>query len=398
MKRIVFVAMISSLLLAQPPIVSAVQFTDTGSLSGDLLEAVTTLSNQGIIRGYADNTFRPQQSISEKEWGLLVSRTVHSTELDGLSDDPISRIGALYLLAATWDIDWSKESLARQFADVFSDSNTQIVNYFARLNVIHGRTTTTFAPEGYLTRAEAAKILLLAQRLLLGPSSASRQFSESVVLTPSQVNITQNVVEIIDVSPLSLSPGQIGTLFFTIKNNGDLETGLQEGSDYRASVLSGDVRILEASELGNGLYQVTFQASTNAAAGPINIQITAFMGSVFSTTLNEFLQQNAQANVTAPSVSLARLVPNRLYSNQTAQILVTPQGIGGAPVTGLEISAEVTKGSGTIIAPVTESPVGSGVYIGTYQAMGSARQDVEITVRINNIASTPQTIIRGTIM
>ena len=390
--------MISSLLLAQPPIVSAVQFTDTGSLSGDLLEAVTTLSNQGIIRGYADNTFRPQQSISEKEWGLLVSRTVHSTELDGLSDDPISRIGALYLLAATWDIDWSKESLARQFADVFSDSNTQIVNYFARLNVIHGRTTTTFAPEGYLTRAEAAKILLLAQRLLLGPSSASRQFSESVVLTPSQVNITQNVVEIIDVSPLSLSPGQIGTLFFTIKNNGDLETGLQEGSDYRASVLSGDVRILEASELGNGLYQVTFQASTNAAAGPINIQITAFMGSVFSTTLNEFLQQNAQANVTAPSVSLARLVPNRLYSNQTAQILVTPQGIGGAPVTGLEISAEVTKGSGTIIAPVTESPVGSGVYIGTYQAMGSARQDVEITVRINNIASTPQTIIRGTIM
>lgn len=398
MKRIVFVAMISSLLLAQPPIVSAVQFTDTGSLSGDLLEAVTTLSNQGIIRGYADNTFRPQQSISEKEWGLLVSRTVHSTELDGLSDDPISRIGALYLLAATWDIDWSKESLARQFADVFSDSNTQIVNYFARLNVIHGRTTTTFAPEGYLTRAEAAKILLLAQRLLLGPSSASRQFSESVVLTPSQVNITQNVVEIIDVSPLSLSPGQIGTLFFTIKNNGDLETGLQEGSDYRASVLSSDVRILEASELGNGLYQVTFQASTNAAAGPINIQITAFMGSVFSTTLNEFLQQNAQANVTAPSVSLARLVPNRLYSNQTAQILVTPQGIGGAPVTGLEISAEVTKGSGTIIAPVTESPVGSGVYIGTYQAMGSARQDVEITVRINNIASTPQTIIRGTIM
>lgn len=390
--------MISSLLLAQTAIVSAVQFTDTGSLSGDLLEAVTTLSNQGIIRGYGDGTFRPQQSISVKEWGLLVTRAVHSPELGGLSDEPINRLGALYLLAAAWGVDWSKESLARQFGDVFSNSDTQIVNYFARLNVIQGRSSTAFAPDGDLTRAEAAKILLLAQRQLLGTSNSSGQLSESVVLTPSQVNITQNVVEIIDVSPLSLSPGQIGTLFFTIKNNGDLETGLQEGSDYRASVLSGDVRILEASELGNGLYQVTFQASTNAAAGPINIQITAFMGSVFSTTLNEFLQQNAQANVTAPSVSLARLVPNRLYSNQTAQILVTPQGIGGAPVTGLEISAEVTKGSGTIIAPVTESPVGSGVYIGTYQAMGSARQDVEITVRINNIASTPQTIIRGTIM
>ncbi len=390
--------MISSLLLAQTAIASAVQFTDTAALSGDLLEAVTTLSNQGIIRGYGDSTFRPQQSISEKEWGLLVSRTVHNSDSAGLSDDPISRIGALYLLAATWDIDWSKESLARSFSDVFSDSNTQIVNYFDRLNVIQGRSSTTFAPEGDLTRAEAAKILLLAQRLLLGTSNASGQFPESVVLRPSQVNITQNVVEIIDVSPLSLSPGQIGTLFFTIKNNGDLETGLQEGSDYRAFVLSGDVRILDSSEFGNGLYQVTFQASNNAAAGPVNIQITAFMGSVFSTTINDFLQHRADAQVTAPSVSLARLVPNRFSSNQKAQILVTPQGIGGAPVTGLEISAEVTKGSGTIIEPVTESPVGSGIYIGTYQAMGSGRQDVEITVRINNIASTPQTIIHGTII
>lgn len=390
--------MISSLFLAQTAIVSAAQFTDIGSLSGDLLEAVTTLSNQGIIRGYGDSTFRPQQSISEKEWGLLVSRTVHGPDLDGLSDEPITRIGALYLLAATWNIDWSKESLARQFSDIYSDSDTQIVNYFARLNVIKGRSPTTFAPDGDLTRAEAAKILLLAQRLLLGTSNTSGQFPESVVLRPSQVNITQNVVEIIDVSPLSLSPGQIGTVFFTIKNNGDLETGLQEGSDYRVSVLSGDVRILDSSEFGNGLYQVTFQASTNAAAGPVNIQITVFMGSVFSTTINDFLQHRADAQVTAPSVSLARLVPNRFSSNQKAQILVTPQGIGGAPVTGLEISAEVTKGSGTIIEPVTESPVGSGIYIGTYQAMGSGRQDVEITVRINNIASTPQTIIRGTII
>lgn len=398
MKRILFVAMISSLLLAQTTMVSAVQFTDTSTLSVDLLDAVTSLSGQGIIQGYGDGTFRPQQSISEKEWGLLVSRAVHNPDSAGLSDEPISRIGALYLLAATWHIDWSKESLAHQFGDVHSNSDTQIVNYFARLHVIQGRTATLFAPDGYLTRAEAAKILLLAQRALTDPTNSSDSSSDSVLLTPSQVTITQNVVEIIDVSPLSLSPGQIGALFFTIKNNGDLETGLEEGIDYRASVLSGDVRILSASELGNGLYQVTFQASTNAAAGPVNIQITAFMGSVFSTDINQFLQQKAQAQVTAPSVSLARLIPNRFYSNQKAQILVTPQGIGGSPVTGLEISAEVTKGSGTIIEPVTESPVGSGIYIGTYQATGSGRQDVEITVRINNIASTPQTIIRGTII
>lgn len=397
MKRILFSALISSLLFAHLSVASAVQFSDANNLSPDLLEAITTLAGQGVIQGYGDGTFRPQRSISEKEWGLLAGRTIHNADIVGLSDEPITRIGALYLLAATWHIDWSKESLAHQYADVHSNSDTQIVNYFTRLNIVHGRGDGAFLPESNLTRAEAAKVLLLAQTAVLG-SSINPSLPESVVLTPSQLTIEQNVVEIIDVSPLSLSPGQTGSLFFTIKNNGDLETGLQEGEDYRVSVMSGDVRILGVSELGNGLYQVSFQASTNAAAGPVNIRITAFMGSVFSTDINEFLNQRTQAQINAPQLSLARLIPNRLYSSQKAQILVTPQSIDGAPVTGLEISAEVTKGSGTIIDPVVEAPVGSGIYIGTYQASGSGRQDVEITVRINNIASTPQTIIRGTII
>lgn len=398
MKKIVSLALISVLFVSHLPNVFAVQFNDTSNLAPDLLNAVTRLSDQGVIQGYGDSTFRPQRSISEKEWGLLVGRTIHNSDPVGLSDQPITRIGALYLLAVTWHIDWSKESLAHQYSDIHSNSDTQLVNYFTRLNVVRGRGDGTFSPDSNLTRAEAAKVLLLAQQSMLNRTSDNVSSSESVVLTPTQVNITQNVVEIIDVSPLSLSPGQTGSLFFTIKNNGDLETGLVEGEDYRASVISGDVRILGASELSNGLYQVTFQALGNATAGPVNIRITAFMGSVFSTDINQFLQQRAQAQVSTPRMSLAQLIPNRFYSNQKAQILVTPQGIGGASVTGLDISAEVTKGSGTIIEPVTESPAGSGIYIGTYQASGSGRQDVEITVRINNIASTPQTVIYGTII
>ncbi len=403
MKRSSYLFLIPLMLCSQVQLtLAATQFSDLSGVASDQLEAINSLANGGIIKGYGDGTFKPQSLISEKEWGLLVSRAIHNQDDAGLTDEPITRLGALYLLSAVWHLDWHKETLAASFRDVYSNSDIQVVNYFNRKGIIHGRSATEFVPQGMLTRAEAAKILSLAQANILNNGVVNQivptiSFSPVPLVSPS-LQITQNVVEIIDVSPLNLGPGQMGTLLFTIKNNGDLETGLQEGSDYRVSVLSGDVSIISVSELGNGLYQALFQASRNAAAGPVNIQIMAFMGTTFSTDINEFLNQRANAQVSLPQVSLAQLVPNRLYSNQKAQIVVSPQGIGGAAVTGLDISAEVTHGAGTIIEPVVESPIGSGIYIGTYQASGSGGQDVEITVRVNNLASRPQTVIIGHIL
>ncbi len=396
MKRLSYLFLIPLVLFSQVQLtLAAAQFSDLAGVAGDQLDAITSLSSSGVIKGYGDGTFRPQALISEKEWGLLVSRAIHDQDDTGLTDQPITRLGALYLLSAMWHLDWHQETLAANFSDVYSNSDIQVVNYFSRKGIIHGRSTTEFVPQGMLTRAEAAKVLSLAQSNVLtnGQINQTNNISSSVPLTSAGLQVTQNVVEIIDVSPLNLGPGQTGTLLFTIKNNGDLETGLQEGTDYRVSVLSGDVHVTSVSELGNGLYQAMFQASTNAAAGPVNIQITAFMGTTFHTDINQFLQQRAEAQV-----SLAQLVPNRLYSNQKAQIIVTPQGIGGSSVTGLDISAEVTHGAGTIIEPVVESPVGSGIYIGTYQATGSGGQDVEITVRVNNLSSRPQTVVTGHIL
>lgn len=401
MKRLSYLFLISlSLCLQIPLTLAANQFSDLAGVSGDQLEAISSLSASGIINGYGDGTFRPQSLISEKEWGLLVGRAIYNQDDAGLTDEPITRLGALYLLSAVWHLDWHKETLAASFSDVYSNSDVQIVNYFSGKGIIHGRSASEFVPQAMLTRAEAAKILSLAQQNILNTANGitPTSSSSSIHLTSPSLQVTQNVVEIIDVSPLNLGPGQTGTLMFTIKNNGDLETGLHEGSDYRVSVLSGDVHIISVSELGTGLYQALFQASTNAAAGPVNIQITAFMGTTFRTDINEFLQQRANAQVSLPQVSLAQLVPSRFYSNQKAQIIVTPQGIGGAVVTGLNISAEVTHGAGSIIEPVVESPLGSGIYIGTYQASGSGGQDVEITVRVNNLASRPQTVITGHIL
>lgn len=386
------------LLFSMVSTVEAKQFPDIDGITPDLQTAISTLTDQGIIQGYPDGSFRPQVAISEQEWNLLVGRVVNDVDGAVLSGQPITRLGALYLLASKWNISWLGESNSSHFSDVYSDSDVQLVNYFERRGIIHGRSSIVFAPHDSLTRAEAAKILLLAQQLINGSPSISPTTSSSpVVRSPTNLMITQNVVEIVDVTPLNLSPGEVGTMLFTIKNHGELESGLEEGTDYVVSVLSGDVHILSVSEIGNGLYQVRFQAFTSAAAGPVNIGITAFMGSTFHTDLNEFLQHRSSSQIDMPQMSLAQLIPSHLFSGQKAQIIVTPQGIGGAPVTGLDISAEVTKGSGTIINPVTESPAGSGIYVGTYQATGTGRQNVEITVRINNVSSRPQTVIQATI-
>lgn len=401
MKRSAYLFSILLFLCSQVPLTSAAnQFSDLSGVASDQLEAINSLSNNGVINGYGDGTFRPQSPISEKEWGLLVSRAIHGQDDLGLTDEPITRLGALYLISAVWQLNWHQSALATSFSDIYSNADIQVVNYFAQKGIIHGRSASEFSPQGMLTRAEAAKILFLSRSNILSDGLANPISGESsaVPLMIPGLHVTQNVVEIVDVSPLNLGPGQTGTLLFTIKNNGDLETGLQEGIDYRASVISGDVRIINVSELSGGLYQAVFQASINAAAGPVNIQITAFMGTTFHTDINEFLQQRANAQVSLPQVSLAQLVPSRFYSNQKAQIIVTPQGIGGAAVTGLDISAEVTHGAGSIIEPVVESPVGSGIYIGTYQASGSGGQDIEITVRVNNLASRPQTVVTGRIL
>jgi hypothetical protein len=185
-------------------------------------------------------------------------------------------------------------------------------------------------------------------------------------------------------------------VLFTVTNHGDPWEGLLYNTDYIVSVLSGGVHISNAQELGNGLYQVLFRAPSYVPAGPINIQITLLHAGNYKTDINEFLNGQQAAQVDSTRISLAQLLPATLSSGEEAQILVTPRDSRGRPVSGLEVVAEISKGGGEIISPVVESPVGSGIYIGTYRARGQGGSRIEIIVRINNLASRPQTIIYGT--
>ncbi len=383
-------ASLTSLSVAQ-----AVTFSDLGGIAPDLKDAVQKLTDQGIIKGYGDGTFRPNRDISEKEWALLVLRAVReSPDVGVYSDRPITRLEALKLLAREWRLLWQNESQAPIFKDLAIFQDNALVNYFFYSQIIKGRTTTEFGPGLTLTRAEAAKILLLAKEFWQ-PTKTSLP---TPVPLPTGIPITQNVVEIIDVSPMTLSPGETGSLLFVIRNSDRLETGMMYNQNYFVSVLDGNVDIIGSTEIGNGLYQVVFKASPQSGPSNINIQILVLLGGSYRTDINEYLRHKQSAQVTTPQISLARLVPSNISSGNEAQIIVTPQNYNGSPVTGLEISAELTRGSGTITAQPIETPAGSGVYIGTYKAgSGHSGQEIEILVRIDNIASRPQTIIRGTI-
>ncbi|MBP6085004.1 S-layer homology domain-containing protein [Candidatus Gracilibacteria bacterium] len=390
---------VSSVVLV--PVVSA--FDDIASVGSELHASITALTDKNIIRGYADSTFRPNQLITEKEWALLVLRKDQSSpNVAAYSNLPITRLAALRLLAEQWQLPWLSESAVSLFTDVPTEDSA-VVNFFFHSGIIHGYENHQFKPYQSLTRAEAAKVLYLSLQFWAPEvlsSSCHPSCSPSPVPTPTSVptavvGITQSVVRIVDVSPTSFGPGDQGSVLFTLSNNGRPLTGMQYGDEYMVSVLSGSIDIDTVSEIGNGLYQIFFHVRPQAAPGPINIRITAFVGDVFSTDINEFLNAKNQVVVSSPTVSLAQLVPQTLGASDTAQIIVSPRGINGSSVSGLDIDAYVSKGSGTITSPVVESPAGSGVYIGTFKASTVRAQSFEITVRINNVGSRPQTTITG---
>jgi len=392
MKKIVISLLIGLLSFSS---VQAITFSDLGGVSADLKNAVQTLTDQGIIKGYGDGTFRPNREISEKEWALLVLRVVRTDpSVTMYSDRPIMRLEALKMLAREWGLLWQEESQTPLFSDLQTGSDNALVNFFYYSGIIKGRTLTEFAPNDTLTRAEAAKILLLAKEFW-HPIKTSTPTPTSL---PTSVAITQNVVEIVDVSPLTLSPGETGSLLFVIRNNNRLQTGMVYNNNYYVSVLDGNVSIIGSTEIGNGLYQVIFKASPQSGPSTVNIQILVMLGSAYRTDINEYLRNKQSAQISTPSISLARLIPSTISRGNTAQIIVTPQDNDGDPVTGLEISAEVTRGSGTVTTQPVETPAGSAVYIGEYTASsGSSGSIIEITVRIENVASRPETTITGTI-
>lgn len=103
---------------------------------------VTTAFNAGIAGGYTDGTFRPNA--------------------------PVNRAEALkiLLLAARIDIAAINASSSAVFADVkLNDWFAPYVYFAFNSGIVNGKTSITFAPGDYITRAEMAKIAVITLEL-----------------------------------------------------------------------------------------------------------------------------------------------------------------------------------------------------------------------------------------
>ena len=94
--------------------------------------AVSTLSNMGIIDGYPDGSFRPNAGITRAEFAKI---------------------------AVSFFKDYVGETIGDRFTDISGKWYTTYINLAAELAIVNGYPDGTFRPENRITRAEAMQIV-----------------------------------------------------------------------------------------------------------------------------------------------------------------------------------------------------------------------------------------------
>ncbi len=136
--------LICSFLLA--PLAQA-SFTDIASTNGNYV-AITTLVDQGVIEGYSDGTFKPDQEVNRAE--------------------------ALKIILEGMNIAVEESSAGVVFSDVkSSDWFFNYVGTAVKLGIVKGYSDNTFLPGQNVNRAEAMKMLALAGGVTLDTSDSS---------------------------------------------------------------------------------------------------------------------------------------------------------------------------------------------------------------------------------
>ena len=94
--------------------------------------AISTLSNMGIIDGYPDGSFRPNAGITRAEFAKI---------------------------AVSFFKDNVRETIGDRFSDIHGKWYTEYVNLANELAIVNGYPDGTFRPENKITRAEAMQIV-----------------------------------------------------------------------------------------------------------------------------------------------------------------------------------------------------------------------------------------------
>ena len=129
--------MVLSMMVVGAGAVSVDDFTDADEIVNK--EAVTVLATLGVITGNDDGSYAPTDTISRAEMSTIICRVLNGGK------DPV--LG---------------ESVTNTYTDTASHWAKNYIEYCTTLGIIAGKGDGTFDPEGDVTVAEAAKMVLVA--------------------------------------------------------------------------------------------------------------------------------------------------------------------------------------------------------------------------------------------
>ena len=101
---------------------------------------IKVAASRGIISGYADGSFKPQSKVTREDMAVIIKRALDSSGVSLQSEN---------------------EAVAFGDADEISSYATESVNQISAFGIISGMGDNSFNPKGYLTRAQAAKVIYL---------------------------------------------------------------------------------------------------------------------------------------------------------------------------------------------------------------------------------------------
>ena len=115
-------------------------FTDADTISDEYKMAVAWGVQNGIIKGYEDDTFRPNQAISRAQMVTMLYRYLTLEDVWGAASDEMK---------ATYDFT-DKDDIAAPYVEA--------VNYMANMEFIKGFEDGSFRPDETVTRGQAATV------------------------------------------------------------------------------------------------------------------------------------------------------------------------------------------------------------------------------------------------
>lgn len=145
-------SLFSNMLGDTPSIMLASSFSDITSDRWSSL-AIESVARANIISGYGDSTYRPEQYMSRQEFAVVANKFLH---YQGYRTEDPTALDTIHFSDQKFIAPWAQSS----------------VRELALLGFINYSTTGLFNPEKYVTRAEAAEI---TYRLLFSKEATAIQ-------------------------------------------------------------------------------------------------------------------------------------------------------------------------------------------------------------------------------